>query len=282
MIIIADGGSTKVDWRLIEEGKEIRQVYTKGMNPFFRSSEEISEEIKSVLMPEVGTYSIEAVYFFGAGCTPQKSPIVYNAIVDNIENSVIMVDSDLLAAAKGLCGHNKGVACILGTGSNSCHYDGADIVDHVSPLGYILGDEGSGAVIGRLFLNVCLKNILPSSIKKDLFDKYDLSVADILDKVYKQPMANRFLASLSPFIIQYIGHEVVYNIIYNSIKDFFIKNIFQYNYDYKENPVHFTGSIAYYYQEVLKKVATDLNVKIGTIVQSPMEGLIKYYNSELV
>lgn len=279
MILIADGGSTKVDWRLVDNGKEIKQVNTKGMNPFFRTVEDISEEIQAALLPEINGYSVDEVHFFGAGCTPAKRSIVGDAIAANFETAQIEVESDLLAAAKGLCGQNEGIACILGTGSNSCRYDGKDIVENISPLGYILGDEGSGAVLGRLFLNACLKNILPYNIKKDLFDKYNLDVAYILDRVYKEPMANRFLAGFSPFIHKHLDNDVVYSLVYGAFRDFFIKNVIQYNYDLETKPVHFTGSIAFYYREVLEDVASNLHIKIGTIVQSPMEGLINYYNS---
>lgn len=280
MIILADGGSTKVDWRLVEHNKEIKQVFTKGANPFFRSREEISEEIRTSVMPVINGYSIEAVHFFGAGCaTPEKNNIVRDAIADNINVAHIDVNSDLLAAAKGLCGNQKGIACIIGTGSNSCFYDGKDIVNNVSPLGYILGDEGSGAVIGKLFLGACLKNQLTPGLKEKFLKEYDLTPADILDKVYRQPMANRFLAGLSPFLLANIEDKSISDLIYNTFREFFIKNVMQY--DYKNNVVHFTGSVAFHYQEILRKVGSDLSINIGSILQSPMEGLIQYYIKQI-
>lgn len=280
MIILADGGSTKVDWRLVEHNKEIKQVYTKGANPFFRSREEISEEIRTSVMPVINGYNIEAVHFFGAGCaTPEKNNIVRDAIADNINATDIDVNSDLLAAAKGLCGDQKGIACIIGTGSNSCFYDGKNIVDNVSPLGYILGDEGSGAVIGKLFLGACLKNQLTPGLKEKFLKEYDLTPADILDKVYKQPMANRFLAGLSPFLLANIEDKSISDLIYNAFREFFIKNVMQY--DYKNNVVHFTGSVAFHYQDILRKVGSDMNISIGNILQSPMEGLIQYYTKQI-
>lgn len=279
MILLADGGSTKVDWRLVEGTKEIKQISTKGANPFFRSREDISEEIKKVINPVLNGHTIDSVHFFGAGCaSPEKNKIVRDAIADNIKTSHIEVNSDLVAAAKGLCGTKKGIACILGTGSNSCFYDGEEIVENVSPLGYVLGDEGSGAVLGRLFLGACLKNQLTKGLKEKFLKEFDLTPAAILDMVYRQPLANRFLASLSPFLVENIHDKTVYDLVYNAFKDFFVKNVMQY--DYKNNDVHFTGSVAYYYKDLVRKVGTDLNIKVGIISQSPMEGLIKYYAGE--
>jgi len=278
MILLADGGSTKVDWRLIDKGKEIERFSTKGMNPYFRSCEDISTEIKTKILPSLGTYLVDVVFFFGAGCnTEEKKQVVKEAIGSCIEASYIKVDSDLMGAAKGLLGKNKGITCILGTGSNSCYYDGGEIIENVSPLGYILGDEGSGAVIGRLFLNACLKNQLGEELKDKFLKEFNLTPTLILDKVYRQPMPNRFLASLSPFILQNIADKNIYDIVYNAFREFFIKNVMQY--DYKNNEVHFTGSVAYYYRDILKKAAEDMNIKIGSIEQSPMDGLIKYYTS---
>lgn len=279
MILLADGGSTKVDWRLVEGTKEIKQISTKGANPFFRSREDISEEIKKVINPVLNGHTIDSVHFFGAGCaSPEKNKIVRDAIADNIKTSHIEVNSDLVAAAKGLCGTKKGIACILGTGSNSCFYDGEEIVENVSPLGYVLGDEGSGAVLGRLFLGACLKNQLTKGLKEKFLKEFDLTPATILDMVYRQPLANRFLASLSPFLVENIHDKTVYDLVYNAFKDFFIKNVMQY--DYKNNDVHFTGSVAYYYKDLVRKVGADLNIKVGIISQSPMEGLIRYYAGE--
>ncbi len=279
MILLADGGSTKVDWRLVEGTKEIKQISTKGANPFFRSREDISEEIKKVINPVLNGHTIDSVHFFGAGCaSPEKNKIVRDAIADNIKTSHIEVNSDLVAAAKGLCGTKKGIACILGTGSNSCFYDGEEIVENVSPLGYVLGDEGSGAVLGRLFLGSCLKNQLTKGLKEKFLKEFDLTPAAILDMVYRQPLANRFLASLSPFLVENIHDKTVYDLVYNAFKDFFVKNVMQY--DYKNNDVHFTGSVAYYYKDLVRKVGADLHIKVGIISQSPMECLIKYYAGE--
>jgi N-acetylglucosamine kinase-like BadF-type ATPase len=276
MILIADGGSTKVDWRLVEGGKEIKQVFTKGANPYFRNSEDISEEIKTALYPEIKGYTIDSVHFFGAGCAnPEKNGIIRKAIAENIETSEIEVDTDMLGAARGLCGHEKGIACIIGTGSNSCYYDGSKIVENVSPLGYILGDEGSGAVIGRLFVGALLKNQLTKGLKETFLQEYGLTPVDIIEKVYRQPLANRFLASFAPFIKKNIEDKSVESIVYHSLKDFYIRNVMQYNYNH--TVICFTGSVAFHFQTLLRKAGEDLGLKIGKIEQSPMKGLIAYY-----
>lgn len=277
MRLLADGGSTSVDWRLVDNGKEITRISTKGANPFFRTTEDISKELEASLMPHINGNKINSVHFFGAGCAfPEKNKIVELAIAEHIPSVEIEVGSDLVAAARGLCGHEKGIACIIGTGSNSCFYDGENIVDNVSPLGYILGDEGSGAVLGRLFVGACLKNQLTPGLKEKMLEEMSLTPAEILDRVYKQPLANRFLATFSLFINKHIEDKTVYNLVYNAFRDFFLKNVMQY--DYKNNLVHFTGSVAFAYEHVLRNVADELDIKIGNITSSPMEGLIKYYS----
>ncbi|MCD7976704.1 MAG: ATPase [Tannerellaceae bacterium] len=277
MILLADGGSTKVDWRVVDHGKQITQIFTKGANPFFRTSGEIAEEWKEDLLPFIGKYTIEEVHFFGAGCAnPEKNAIIEQAIVQVIPAPVIEVGSDLVAAARGLCGREKGIACIIGTGSNSCFYDGQEIRDNVSPLGYILGDEGSGAVLGKLLVGACLKNQLTPGLKEKFLEQYQLTPAAILDRVYKQPLPNRFLASFSPFLTQHIGDPTVYALVTQAFREFFIRNVMQY--DYQQHEVHLTGSVAWHYREILFTVATGLGIRPGKISQSPMEGLIEYYN----
>jgi N-acetylglucosamine kinase-like BadF-type ATPase len=276
MILLADGGSTKVDWCVVDGGQLVKQVFTKGANPFFRTQEEISEELGLALLPEIRSYPVKAVYFYGAGCAfPEKNEIVAKAIRAHLSDPVIEVGSDLLAAARGLCGRNAGIACILGTGSNSCYYDGSDIRENVSPLGYVLGDEGSGAVLGRLLVGACLKNQLTQGLKEKFLSQFDLTPQLILERVYKQPLANRFLASLSPFLLQHIDDASVYELVSDAFALFFKRNVMQY--DYRRHTVHLTGSIAWYYREVLQKVAAGLNITLGIITPSPMQGLIKYY-----
>lgn len=280
MIIIADSGSTKVDWRLVDKGQEIKRVSTNAANPFFCTPDDIRYEIESDLLPLLKDYQVDKVYFFGAGCnTIEKKAVIKDILANTIDTDSISVESDLLGAAIGLCGDTEGIVCILGTGSNSCHYDGKSITEQISPLGYILGDEGSGAVLGRLFINACLKNQLSSDIKTQFLNEYNLNTALILDKVYREPMPNRFLAGFSPFIHRNIHDEQVYRLVYNSFRDFFIKNVMQYT-NWNSLPIHMTGSVAYYYKDILSNLEKELDIDIKTIVRSPMDGLIKYYSEK--
>ncbi len=280
MILIADCGSTKIDWCLIENGKVAKQVFTSGINALLMSEEQIRQTIADELVPEIKGYEIGSVYYYGAGCLfDDICANVRRAIAANIPSAkTIEVDTDLLAAARALCGKNPGIACIMGTGSNSCYYDGVKIVDNVSPLGYILGDEGSGAVLGKLLVGDVLKNQLPAALCEKFLKKYDLDRQKIIEGVYKKPAANRFLASLSPFLIENIEEPAVHRLVLNAFKAFFVRNIENYE-GYKTMPVSFVGSVAYYCRDVLEEAASSLGIKIGTVIKSPMEGLIKYHSN---
>lgn len=276
-ILIADGGSTKTDWSIVSGNQEIERIKTRGINPFFQTEEDISAEIGDNLIPRIKKYDpIEAVYFYGAGCAfPEKNEIVRRAIAHYLPVPV-EVGSDLLAAARSLCGHNPGIACILGTGSNSCLYDGKDIARNISPLGFILGDEGSGVVLGKWLVGDVLKNQLPVTLQEAFFAETGLTPAMIMEKVYKQPFPNRFLASLSPFLLRHIEEPAIYDLVSNSFRAFFARNVMQY--DCRDHPVHLVGSIAWYYQDILKDIAREFGLRLGSIVQSPIQGLIVYHS----
>ena len=278
MILIADSGSTKTDWCVVENGVLVQQIFTKGTNPFFQSEEEISNEIATALLPELKTDEFDAVYFYGAGCGfPDKIEIVHRAISKQLKvKGCVEVATDMLAAARGLCGREAGIACIMGTGSNSCYYDGENIVANVSPLGFILGDEGSGACLGKLMVGDLLKNQMTPELKEKFLKQFNLTPADIIDRVYRKPFPNRFLASLSPFLAQNINEPCVHELVLNSFKAFFKRNIMQYE-NYQNLKVNLIGSVAFYYKEVLAEAAEAMGIQLGTIIQSPMEGLIKYH-----
>ena len=279
MKLIADCGSTKIDWCLLDGTTTVKQVYTCGMNAIMLTEEEMAQRIREELLPEVSEFAIDEVYFYGAGCiSPEVCANVANAIRASIPASVIEGHTDLLAAARALCGHKPGIACIMGTGSNSCCYDGEKIVDNVSPLGYILGDEGSGAVLGKLLVGDVLKNQLPAELCEKFLKQYELDRMTIIRRVYKEPGGNRFLASVTPFLIQNIEEPAVHRLVLNSFKSFFVRNIANYD-NYRELPVNFVGSIAFYYQEVLREAASAMDCTVGTIIKSPMEGLIKFHTA---
>ena len=280
MMLIADSGSTKIDWCVILDNTPIKRIGTKGLNPFFQSEEEIQQELTHSLLPQLPEGTIDSVYFYGAGCTPEKAPTLRRAIADSLPIvGNIKAYSDMLAAARGLCGREAGITCILGTGSNSCFYDGKEIVNHISPLGFILGDEGSGAVLGKLLVGDILKNQLSPAIKEAFLKQFDLTVPEIIDRVYRQPFPNRFLASLSPFIAQHLEEPGIRQLVLGSFIAFLRRNVMQY--DYTQYPAHFIGSVAHCYKEILQEAAQETGIRIGKILQSPMEGLIQYHSDPL-
>lgn len=276
MILIADSGSTKTDWCVVLNGTPIKRFSTKGINPFFQSEEDIQRELTLSLLPQLPEGKPDSVYFYGAGCTPEKAPVLRRAIADSLSAAgTIKAHSDMLAAAHGLCGSEAGIVCILGTGSNSCFYNGEEIVANVSPLGFILGDEGSGAVLGKLLVGDVLKNQLPAGLKEEFLKRFDLTPPEIIDRVYRQPYPNRFLASLSPFLADHLDEPAIRTLVLNSFLAFFRRNVMQY--DYTQYAVNFIGSVAYCYKDILLEAAQETGIRMGKILQSPMEGLIRYH-----
>lgn len=277
IVLVADSGSTKTDWVVVKHGVPVQQIFTKGTNPYFQSEEEINKEIATNLIPNLDQekYPIEKVWFYGAGCAYADKVEVIRAALNEHLKVLVEVGSDLLGAARGLCGQEPGIACIMGTGSNSCFYDGVGIIHSVPPLGFILGDEGSGAALGKQLVSDCLKNQLPESIKKMFLAQFKLTPEIILDRVYRRPFPNRFLAGLSSFIAQNLDIPELRSIAFNSFKLFFTRNVIQY--DYEKYPAHFVGSVAYFYQPVLEEAAKEIGIHVGNVIQSPIRGLIKYH-----
>lgn len=281
MILIADCGSTKIDWCVLADKKVEKQVFTLGMNAVMLTEEEMRGRISNELMPGLGGLSakIDSVYFYGAGCiSAEVCGNVASAIKANIPSATkVEVYSDLLAAARALCGREPGIACIMGTGSNSCLYDGRGIAHNVSPLGYVLGDEGSGAVLGKLFLGDVLKNQLPADVAAKFLEEYNLDLLTIIRRVYREPLGNRFMASVTPFISKHIDVPQIHDMVLGSFKAFFRRNIMQYE-GYSEHKVNFIGSIAVYFRPVLEEAAKECGCTIGRILKSPMEGLLAFHS----
>jgi len=276
MHLIADSGSTKTNWCLIEGKTVIQEIFTVGINPFYQDEVAISTEIERGLLPRIENYKISAITFYGAGCSfPEKKALVGNALGKHFADTTIEVQSDLLGAARSLFGNKEGIACILGTGSNSCYYDGKNIIENVSPLGFILGDEGSGAVLSKTLVADCLKKQLPEHLCQQFFTKFGLTPAIILENVYKKPFPNRFLAQFTPFISEKIQEPAIQAIVYNGFSSFFQRNISCYP---KGKEIGFVGSVAHHLSEVLQQVASDKNYKIAAIVQNPMNGLVLYHS----
>jgi N-acetylglucosamine kinase-like BadF-type ATPase len=276
MILIADSGSTKTHWCVVNNGEVLQEIFTDGINPFYQTDMEIIAFVESQLMSKLEYSEISTIYFYGAGCSfPDKKILVSRALLRFFGNALIEIQSDLLAAARSLFQHENGIACILGTGSNSCLYDGNEIVQNVSPLGYILGDEGSGAVLGKLLLADCLKNQLPDWIAEKLLDEYELTPALILENVYKKPFPNRFLAQFTPFILEHIEEPVLFNLVYDSFDAFLVRNVMQY--PLEDINIGFVGSIAHYFRDTLEIVASERGIIVSEIIQNPMKGLVKFH-----
>ncbi|BEH00105.1 hypothetical protein [Bacteroides sedimenti] len=275
MKLIAESGSTRTEWALVEGDHVLEHIFTEGINPFFQSRREISRSVRLELPDSFFRKRYEQVYFYGAGCSSADKKGILGASLVAQFKSPIQVESDLLAAARGLLKNEAGIACILGTGSNSCFYDGTNIVKHVQSLGYVLGDEGSGAVMGKKFLADCLKNLAPENLIEAFYDKFRVSSDDALEYVYNRPFPNRFLSTFSYFLFEHLDDEYVYELVCQNFRDFFTRNVMQY--DYLNYPVRFVGSVAYNYAEVLTKVALEFGIRIETIEETPMAGLVEFH-----
>ena len=297
MILIADSGSTKTDWTLLHssnpqlKSEVIATFHTQGITPIHQTAGDIRQILERELLPQLSSFPRAKLiasgvlenpllqnlhlYFYGSGCTPAHVPMMVQLMVEELSPKTVEVHSDLMAAARALCQHEAGMACILGTGANSCLYDGENIVQNTPALGYILGDEGSGSVLGRLFLNAIFKNPALADVRDEFLKANKMELKDIIQKVYREPMVNRWLASLSPFVMNHIEHPFIREIVIYNFREFFRKNIVPYN--RPDLQVHFVGSMAYHYREQLEEAAKAEGFELGNILQSPMEGLLTYH-----
>ena len=279
MKLIADSGSTKTDW-VLTDGAAIRgRFQTQGLNPFHQSEDDIMAILRSELLPQFPCLPSFDVFFYGSGVRPELEPLMQHAISAVLPQVLhVEVNGDLLGAARAVCGADEGIACILGTGSNSCLYDGRKIVANIPPLGYILGDEGSGAVLGARFLNALYKGFMPSSLVSEFQKDMNLSMAEVITRVYRQPMANRFLASLAPFIRRHIALPEVHQLVTDSFRDFFRRNVLRYQ--RPDLQVGFAGSIACSFEDCLSEAAVAEGLTLGRIIKSPIDGLVEYHQHQ--
>jgi glucosamine kinase len=282
MVIIADSGSTKTEWRLVaEDGKRSMRITSEGLNPFFLTKDEIASIIRNKVLPE--TSDVDSVYFYGAGCGSRlKAREVKDAIDEVIPSRRgAEVAGDTLAAARSVFQNHAGIICILGTGSNSCVYDGKEISGNVPSLGYMFSDWGSGTVIGRDFLSLLLREKLPDHIAKDFAETFALDRLKILENIYNKPMANRFMASFTPFIFKYAEEEVIQEIITENFRNFFSYYVLKYAQFQTIRKVGIVGSIGYHFSKYLLKVAGELDIPVDRIVKNPMDGLVQFHCSSI-
>ncbi len=283
-LLVADGGSTKTAWCLQKTpGAPSHHFRTRGMNPMLLDDNCLQRILQeefvpawSTLFPDGTTPEHIRVFYYGAGCLPSVCDRMRQVLQHFLPGAKVEVFSDLLGAARALCGSDEGIACILGTGANSCHYDGVNIVKRISPLGYILGDEGSGTALGKRLIADYLKGILNEKLCKAFTEEYALTEADVIRKVYREPDANRFLASFTPFLIKHRTHPDVHRILTECFSSFFERNVNRYDVP-KSVPVHFVGGIAASFPEELKETAEKFGKTTGLIIQEPIENMMKYH-----
>lgn len=277
MILIADSGATKSDWILMNEDEEPMKFQLVGLNPFYVDTIEIENILSKELTPYIENKRIQKVIFYGAGCSSVfKCMTVEDALDKQFENAEIVVESDLLGAARALFKTNEGIACILGTGSNSCLYDGQNIVENITSLGYFFGDEGSGAHLGKIFLKDFLLGKLPKEIETAFKKIHNYNRDNILDAIYNLPFPNRYLASFCEFYTDHLSNKYIFDMVSNSFREFFVNQIKQYS-DYKTKPVSFVGSVAFFFEPLLRQIASEFGVKVDQVLRSPIDALADYH-----
>jgi glucosamine kinase len=277
--LVADSGSTKTDWRFIKADGTIEQARTAGFNPYYQTTEEILAELQAHLKPTI-QHQIDEVHFYGAGCSAaDKVKIVEDALSVIFPEANVFVEHDLLAAARALCGHEPGIACILGTGSNSCLYDGEKIVDQLPNLGFWLGDEGSGGYLGKRLIQDFIHKEMPQDLWLKFEKRYKVDRDILLDHLYKKPFPNRYAASFAKFLFDNRSTPYAYKLVYDAFDEFFKKSVNKYE-NYQSYRIHFTGSVAFYYNDILRQLASDRGVVVKNILETPIAGLTLYHSEE--
>lgn len=276
-ILIADSGATKCEWCLLQGGKK-KRVYTQGLSPYFLDVAGIGAVLDKELLPSLKKAEVDLIYFYGTGChNPDNRVIVNKAIKKAFPGAKVHVTHDLMGAAIGLCGKSAGIACILGTGSNSCYFNGKKIVSNSPGLGYVLGDEGSGAYLGKKVLQYYLYGTFDEDLRYKFDAKYATTGKEILESVYKGALPNRYLASFTLFLAENRGHYMIENIIEDGLNDFFFTHLCKYRESWKL-PIHFVGGAAYGFRDVIKELCGSYEFELGTILQKPMDGLISFHS----
>ncbi len=276
-ILLADSGATKCEWCLMLPNKKARVFFTQGISPYFQNAAQIELIIRNELVPELKKQVITEVYYYGTGCASAvNAKQVQKAISSVFPEAGVEVTHDLMGAAKALCGREKGIACILGTGSNSCYYDGKKIAKNSPGLGYVLGDEGSGAYLGKKVIQYFLYNTFDEELRYKFDLKYNTDKVAILEQVYKQPLPNRYLASFALFLTENRGHYMVENIIEDGLNDFFFTHLCKFGESWKY-PINFVGGVAYGFKDKIVELCESYEFEFGQVLKNPMEGLIKYH-----
>lgn len=274
--LIADSGATKCEWCLLYDGKR-KSIITTGMNPYFLSKEQILALLEKELLSKMKDVKVDEVYYYGTGLgNKDHIKTLKSALQKTFPDAVVEATNDLLAAARAVCGTQKGVACILGTGSNSCYYNGKKILKNSPGLGFILGDEGSGAYLGKRVIQYYLYNTFDEDLRARFDAKFTVTSKEILENIYMKPFPNRYLASYAIFLAENRGHYMVENIIEDALNDFFFTHLCKYNESWKY-PISFVGSVAYGFRDVIKELCGSYEFDLGRILKKPMDGLITFH-----
>jgi len=274
MVLIADSGSTKTDWLIGQTS-----VRTQGLNPVHLSEAQIMEAVRQELLPQIDPEEVSSVYFYGSGVRPELEGLMADVLRQAFPKAAhVEAHSDMLGAARALCGSSQGIACILGTGANSCVYDGSHITGNSPALGYILGDDGSGAALGRRLLRCLYKGVFRKEIVSNFEEETGLSVPTIINKVYRQPMPNRFLASLSEYVGRHLSDFPEFQaMVRANFLDFIDNDILPYR--RIDLPVSFVGSIAWFYERQLREAADIAQLEVGVVCRSPLQGLVEFHKN---
>jgi N-acetylglucosamine kinase-like BadF-type ATPase len=277
-ILIVESGATKAEWCLIRSGKK-KSVTTQGISPFFFTEQKIVDLVQGDVLPHLGKrIEVAEVHYYGTGMlNPQNVRMVKEAMWNVFPGSEVEVSDDMLAAARALNGREAGLACNLGTGSFCCFYNGKKIAKQSPGIGYILGDEGSGAYLGKKVIQYYLYNTFDEELKYRFDDKYKTDRVEIIENVYRRPLANRYLASYALFLSENRGHYMIENIIEDGLNDFFFHHLCKFNEAWK-SPVSFVGSIAFGFKDVLEDLCSAYEFDLGRVLKSPMSGLIDYHS----
>ena len=281
MQLIADSGSTKTSWRLVENPDNVMSASTIGYNPHYFSTENMVSSLRELLLPQlsVGTKDVSEIHFYGAGCsTPNSISVITNAFTSLFEKAAVNVDHDLLGAARALCGKDAGIACILGTGSNSCAFDGENITDNVPSLGFMLGDEGSGASLGRRLVRSYFYREMPKHLTEALYDTYKIDKEAIFSNVYKADLPSRYMAQFTKFMSAHIEESYIRDLVKKEFEGFFDSQVMKYE-NVQSYPIHFLGSIAFYFKDILEEILAERGLQLGRIIREPIETLVDYHLS---
>jgi len=281
MILISDCGSTKADWKLIHPDGQVDSISTQGFNPFFHNSKDIYEILQPAFTEEIDVNKVTKVFHYGTGCSDAgRCKIVADGIQRVCKNAIIEVNHDLLGAARAACGNQEGIVCIIGTGSNTCAYDGTNVIDNVTSLGFLIGDEGSGAILGKMLIKAYYYRELPKDLKTAFEADYTKGeYRSILNAIYDTEHPNVYLASFSPFLSKHKDHIFIQKLVTAAFEEFIKRHIRKYD-NHNQLPISFIGSIAYYFQDLLKMVLEERNLKIGTIIKKPINNLVAFHQQE--